>query len=495
MQLAQFNSQFNGSNSGLDYTGFDDPTIGVPGPKGDKGDKGDPGAPAGFGHVSASITNTTGTPKVTVYTSGPDTAKDFEFVFENTKGEPGADGKDGAPGERGPQGLTGEKGADGKDGAPGEPGPEGPRGVPGETGPKGDKGDPFTYDDFTPEQLAALTGPAGKDGEQGPPGPKGDEGVPGEQGQKGDNGEPGFSPTIKVEDVDGGHKVIITDKDGPKEFTVLNGVAGEIGETGDPGKDALIDGHNVLKTDETLMVTEDGTMGVSIPVKGVTKAEFDHMSEQEKKGYLIVVDEDSPIPGIGEIAATIDQTIGEATVDVIQEPGKTTFSFSGIKGETGAQGPQGPKGDTTQTEEIYSTAETKIGTWIDGRPIYRRVFQFTTPTAGNEMVIPASSSISMLVNLYGFIANDSGNFSPLNYVYWGVSGNTNTLVEAVTTWYGLNGIRVKLTSSPNTLASKPGIVILEYTKTSDPATINLETSIDILMPETTTQASKSKEVM
>lgn len=33
---------------------------------------------------------------------------------------------------------------------------------------KGDKGEPFTYADFTAEQLAALTGPAG------PPGPKGD---------------------------------------------------------------------------------------------------------------------------------------------------------------------------------------------------------------------------------------------------------------------------------------------------------------------------------
>lgn len=37
-------------------------------------------------------------------------------------------------------------------------------GMKGDTGPqgqKGDKGDPFTYDDFTEEQLAALTGPTG----------------------------------------------------------------------------------------------------------------------------------------------------------------------------------------------------------------------------------------------------------------------------------------------------------------------------------------------
>lgn len=41
-------------------------------------------------------------------------------------------------------------------------------------GPKGDKGDPFTYEDFTPEQLEALRGPQGEQGIQGPAGPKGD---------------------------------------------------------------------------------------------------------------------------------------------------------------------------------------------------------------------------------------------------------------------------------------------------------------------------------
>ncbi len=34
-------------------------------------------------------------------------------------------------------------------------------GQKGDPGPKGDKGDPFTYADFTPDQLAALKGPKG----------------------------------------------------------------------------------------------------------------------------------------------------------------------------------------------------------------------------------------------------------------------------------------------------------------------------------------------
>ena len=43
----------------------------------------------------------------------------------------------------------------------------GAQGLPGEQGPKGDKGDPFTYADFTAEQLAALKGPKGDDGKNG----------------------------------------------------------------------------------------------------------------------------------------------------------------------------------------------------------------------------------------------------------------------------------------------------------------------------------------
>lgn len=49
-------------------------------------------------------------------------------------------------------------------------------------GPKGDKGDPFTYNDFTAEQLAALVGPQGPQGIQGEQGPAGADGAKGDKG-------------------------------------------------------------------------------------------------------------------------------------------------------------------------------------------------------------------------------------------------------------------------------------------------------------------------
>lgn len=44
------------------------------------------------------------------------------------------------------------------------------------TAAKGEKGDPFTYDDFTEEQLEGLKGPQGNPGKQGKPGDDGEDG-------------------------------------------------------------------------------------------------------------------------------------------------------------------------------------------------------------------------------------------------------------------------------------------------------------------------------
>lgn len=80
---------------------------------------------------------------------------------------------------------------------------------------EGSKGDPFVYEDFTPEQLAALKGDDGYTPIKGVDyfdGDKGDDGAPGHtpvkgvdyfDGAKGDKGDPGYTPVKGVDYFDG----------------------------------------------------------------------------------------------------------------------------------------------------------------------------------------------------------------------------------------------------------------------------------------------------
>ena len=81
-------------------------------------------------------------------------------------------------------------------------------------------------------------GAPGKDGGTGAPGRDGTDGAPGRDGSDGAPGKDGVSPTVKVEDIEGGHRVTVTDASGAHVVDVLDGKPGKDGAA---GKDAVVD--------------------------------------------------------------------------------------------------------------------------------------------------------------------------------------------------------------------------------------------------------------
>lgn len=85
-------------------------------------------------------------------------------------------------------------------------------------GPKGDTGEPFTYEDFTPEQLESLKGPKG---DTGPQGPQGEVGPQGEQGIQGPQGEPGQNADLYAFQIeDGDLYVYYEDSENIPQFSI-----------------------------------------------------------------------------------------------------------------------------------------------------------------------------------------------------------------------------------------------------------------------------------
>lgn len=204
---------------------------GAPGRDGADGQDGKPGADGVSPRVS--VEDIDGGHRVTI--TDADGAKTFDVLDGKNgsgSGTGGADGEDGGyyyptvtdgvlSWSASKAGMPAAEAANvkGEKGDTGEPGAQGPKGDTGETGP---------------------TGPQGEKGDTGGQGPKGDTGEPGPQGDpgpKGDDGADGFSPTVAVTEIDGGHRMSVTDGTGVKSFDVLDGAKGEDGYTPVRGTD------------------------------------------------------------------------------------------------------------------------------------------------------------------------------------------------------------------------------------------------------------------
>ena len=130
-------------------------------------------------------------------------------------------------------------------------------------GAKGEKGDPFTYADFTKEQLAALKGERGQDGYTPQKNVDYFDGARGEKGDpftyadftkeqlaalKGERGQDGYTPQKGIDYFDGAKGDAFTYSDFTAEqLAALKGERGQKGDTGEKGQNGA-DGKSAYET-------------------------------------------------------------------------------------------------------------------------------------------------------------------------------------------------------------------------------------------------------
>lgn len=241
-------------------------------------------------------------------------------------------------------------------------GPTGPQGPPG---PKGDKGKPFTYDDFTPEQLAALQGPKGDRGDTGPQGPKGDpftytdftpeqlEDLTGPQGPKGDKGDKGDAFTYNDFTEEQLEALIGPQgpqgpqgETGPQGEQGIQGPAGPQGPQGPQGET----GPQGPQGEQGIQGPA-GQDGVGIPAGGTTGQVLAKASNTDYDTEWVDQTGGGGSGEPGEDGGYYQPSVDEAgdlswTASKEGMPAVDSVNIKGPKGDTGATGPQGPKGDT-----------------------------------------------------------------------------------------------------------------------------------------------------
>ena len=137
--------------------------------------------------------------------------------------------------------------------------------------------------------------------------------------------------------------------------------------------------------------------------------------------------------------------------------------------------------------EAYSTTEQVVGTWIDGKPLYRKVFTAYMPTTATDGtyvngLTEYATNIEYAWIVAHWTTDASGQNQPLPYFT-----NSGYFAKAfITNNQGTNGYKYLVANAIKAFNGQPITVIVQYTKTTDNAirSLNLMRSVNEEKTET-----------
>lgn len=115
------------------------------------------------------------------------------------------------------------------------------------------------------------------------------------------------------------------------------------------------------------------------------------------------------------------------------------------------------------SNDVYSTEETRIGTWVDGKPLYRKVF--VGPFAGvnvSTVVGTETPDVDAVTYLSAITLLTNGRWTPFPYP-------PSSTIWAVCQ-FAADDHKVYIITNNPVFVGHDAYVVMHYTKTTDQAT-------------------------
>lgn len=399
----------------------------IQGPQGPQGEQGDTGV--GISSVEQTSTSTEDGGNNIVTITKTDGTKSIFTV------------KNGSRGSSGLQGPTGEKGDTGEQGPQGEQGLQGQKGDNGLTPTIGENGNWFLGEEDTGMPSR---------GEQG------EQGIQGEKGEQGPQGEAGTDVVVSATEPTGNNreKVWIQKSknifDGQLETGNINSSGSNYDDSTvvrsknfinvEPSQDYMISNNgvainvNVVQYDKNYtFISKINVNATEITTSATTKfIKFIYAVQSE---YKIQIEQ-------GSIATSYEEYV---------EPKIYVLNNNGIYEEFISK---------KDTLDIYSMEEIQIGTWFDGKPIYRKtIIASVTVTTTIKIALDITNVDLVWINFgKSFYQKDDKSIIMGLLYYYDNENNVRTYI---------NGSDVQIRVNPSSWMPGTAYIVVEYTKTTD----------------------------
>ena len=232
----------------------------------------------------------------------------------------------------------------------------------------------------------------------------------------------------------------------------------------------IVEGNSNDKDNVRVLITkgEKGADGVSPIVRVEREDKVVTIDVEDAEGTKTAYVKDGVSPTVNT-----SKTGKVATVEITDVEGTHSFNVNdGEDGETyevptnSVIGWDSDDAIPNGYEEVdnpnnYSTDEKIIGTWIDGKPLYRRVFETTLPNKKNNIIETGFDNTILVRKLYGTACDNANKPFTKPIPYFDVYNSNHITVFMAS---GNGNIYVSALGDNN---NEQTFIYVEYTKTTD----------------------------